>query len=271
MPNHLEPTNSLVNTDAQGQPTTTSLVVADGVNIQHKNVLELVRKHIDDFEEFGRVAFQTRVAGQSPNPTKFAVLNREHAMLLMTYMRNTEIVRDFKKRLIKAFIELEQRAMTDEMSELDEAKLVQRALQITYRQVKELEAANSEMAPKAAYYDEFVADEDLIQFRTLANQIGIQEKQLRETLIAKKWIYRIEGKRWSNKKNKIVTVNQYRAYAEKKHLFRLVPCHEAPRINGEVQQALKLTPRGVEAVTRLLDKTPVQMSLEGGENNGNDH
>lgn len=161
---------------------------------------------------------------------------------------------DKGKQARQYFIECEKRYQAGEMSELDEAKLVQRALQITYRQVRELEAVNAEMQPKASYFDEFVADEDLIQFRTLANQLGIKESALRQILIDHKWIYRVEGKRWSNKRNKIVNVYQYRAYAEKKPLFRLVPCHEAPRINGEVQQSLKLTPRGAEAVTKAVKK-----------------
>lgn len=159
---------------------------------------------------------------------------------------------DKGKQARQYFIECERRYQAGEMSELDEAKLVQKALQITYRQVRELEAVNAEMQPKANYFDEFVADEDLIQFRTLANQLEIKESELRQLLISHKWIYRMDGKRWSNKKNKIVNVYQYRAYAEKKHLFRLVPCHEAPRINGEVQQSLKLTPRGAESVTKAV-------------------
>lgn len=172
------------------------------------------------------------------------------------------------KQARRYFIECERRAQLGEMSELDEAKLVQRALQITYRQVQQLAAENADMAPKANYYDTFVADEDLIQFRTLANQLQVTEKQLRQMLIDHKWIYRLTGKRWSNKRNDIVTVYQYRAYAEKKHLFRLIPCHEAPRINGEVQQALKLTPQGAETVTRYMQKWQAQMVLDigtGGE------
>lgn len=169
---------------------------------------------------------------------------------------------DKGKQARQYFIECEKRYQAGEMSELDEAKLVQRALQITYRQVRELEAVNAEMQPKASYFDEFVADEDLIQFRTLANQLEIKESALRQILIDHKWIYRVEGKRWSNKRNKIVNVYQYRAYAEKKPLFRLVPCHEAPRINGEVQQSLKLTPRGAEAVTKAVKKWLRSPSVE---------
>ena len=170
------------------------------------------------------------------------------------------------KQARQYFIEVEKRYQAGEMNQLDEAKLVQRALQVTYRQVQELTAANEEMAPKAGYFDEFVADEDLIQFRSLANQLNIGERELRELLISKKWIYKLTGNRWSNKHDKIITVYQYRAYADKKHLFRLVPCHEAPRINGEVQQALKLTPRGAESVAAAIKKWgSVQTQLGGVE------
>ena len=172
---------------------------------------------------------------------------------------------DKGKQARQYFIECERRYRSGEMSELDEAKLVQRALQVTYRQVQELTAANAEMQPKASYYDEFVAAEDLIQFRTLANQLNIKEKDLRELLIQKKWIYRMSGQRWSNKREQVVTTHQYRAYADKKHLFRLIPCHEAPRVNGEVQQSLKLTPHGAEAVARAVKRWGSQLALPYGD------
>lgn len=125
----------------------------------------------------------------------------------------------------------------------------------------QLEAHNRQLTkqaeqnqPKVCYFDNFVADEDLIQFRTLATQCGLTEKRLRETLIHHRWIYRITGRRWSNKKARVVPVHQYRPMADKKHYFALVPCHEAPRIGGEVQQTLKLTPQGAEAVHRMLTR-----------------
>lgn len=55
---------SLVGASSNGEPITTSLIIAEGVGLQHKNVLETIRKNLPDFEEFGVVAFQTRVAGQ---------------------------------------------------------------------------------------------------------------------------------------------------------------------------------------------------------------
>lgn len=47
-------------TTHDGQPMTTSLIVAEGVGNRHKNVLELIRNNIEDFEEFGGVAFEPR-------------------------------------------------------------------------------------------------------------------------------------------------------------------------------------------------------------------
>ncbi|MFI5504492.1 Rha family transcriptional regulator [Corynebacterium kutscheri] len=103
-------TTSLVQKAPNGELTTTSEIIAEGVGIQHKNILETIRKNQTDFEEFGRVAFETRTfdtAGGSQQRT-IAILNREQAMLLMIYMRNNPIVRGFKKNLIKAFVTLER-------------------------------------------------------------------------------------------------------------------------------------------------------------------
>ena len=91
-----------------GTPTTTSTAIAEGTRTQHKNVLELVRKYQKDLEEFGRVAFQTRpfeTAGGIQNQ-EIARLNERQATLVMTYMRNTAIVRSFKKRLVKEFYDM---------------------------------------------------------------------------------------------------------------------------------------------------------------------
>ncbi|NKS94649.1 hypothetical protein GS472_24380 [Rhodococcus hoagii] len=133
-------------------------------------------------------------------------------------------------------------------------ELMARALVEAKQVLAAKDATIAELAPKAAYVDEFVADEDLIQFRTLANQLQIGEAALRETLIEHRWIYRVTGSRWSNSKGRKETIHQYRAFAEKKPYFRLRPLHKAPRVNGEVQQTLLLTPAGAEAVARNLSR-----------------
>lgn len=94
-----------------GEPMTTSLAIAEGVQIQHKNVLALIRKYVDDLDSFGRVAFETRpfeTAG-GKQWVDVAWLNEQQATFLLTLMRNSPIVIKFKKALVRAFFSLRDR------------------------------------------------------------------------------------------------------------------------------------------------------------------
>ena len=85
-------------TAEKGQPVTNSLAIAQGLDIQHKNVIAMVRKHIKRFEQFGLVAFETRarLAGQwGGGAVEVAILNEPQASLLLTMQRNTERFMDF--------------------------------------------------------------------------------------------------------------------------------------------------------------------------------
>lgn len=91
-----------------GQALTTSEIVAQGVGIQHKNLLALIRRYQPDFEEFGTPAFETRGSEGTADYQVFAILNEQQATLLVTYCKNTETVRKFKVALVKAFYEMRE-------------------------------------------------------------------------------------------------------------------------------------------------------------------
>lgn len=96
---------NLVKVEA-GEPLTTSLHIAEWTGIKHKNVLETLRKYAQQLSLFGRVAFETRpfeTAG-GVQEREVALLNEGQATLLMTFMRNTAQVVDFKVALVKAFL-----------------------------------------------------------------------------------------------------------------------------------------------------------------------
>ncbi|EJF96876.1 hypothetical protein MEI_01488 [Bartonella vinsonii subsp. arupensis Pm136co] len=108
---------NLVTINNAGIAVTTSLKIAEGVGNKHKTVIQLVRQNIKDFEELGRVAFE-----MLPFETKggiqkreIAILNESQATLLMTYMRNNETVRAFKKALVKAFYELKKQSIEHDL------------------------------------------------------------------------------------------------------------------------------------------------------------
>ena len=89
------------------EPMTTSLAIAEGTENTHKSIIQLVRKYVDDLQEFGTLAFEMRKSGGLP--TEIAYLNEPQATLLITFLRNSEIVVRFKVALVKAFYELRDR------------------------------------------------------------------------------------------------------------------------------------------------------------------
>jgi phage regulator Rha-like protein len=89
-----------------GEPLASSLVIARGMQARHKNMLELIRKHAASLEQFGPLAFETRVAKRPQgggSPTEYAMLNEQQAALLISLMRNSDEVVAFKVRLIREF------------------------------------------------------------------------------------------------------------------------------------------------------------------------
>lgn len=91
-----------------GESLTTSLAISEGVAGEHKHVIRLIRDNISDFKEFGGVSFQNapfETNGGIQN-REVALLNEQQATLLMTYMRNSSVVKQFKKALVKAFYEM---------------------------------------------------------------------------------------------------------------------------------------------------------------------
>lgn len=94
------------------EPMTTSLAIAEGTENSHKSVIQLVRKYVEDLQEFGSLAFEMRVMrqdGRGGEQGEVAFLNEQQATLLITYLRNTDTVRRFKIALVKAFYEMRDR------------------------------------------------------------------------------------------------------------------------------------------------------------------
>ena len=82
---------------------TDSLVIAEGTGNQHESVVRILTKHRKDFEDFGKLEFMDLKSGKRGRPTKVYLLSEEQATLLVTYLDNTDIVREFKKNLVHQF------------------------------------------------------------------------------------------------------------------------------------------------------------------------
>lgn len=251
---------------ADGALFVSSLTIAEGSGVQHKNVLELIASNIDDLEQFGRVAFQTRpfATAGGTQAQRIAYLNEQQSTLVMTYQRNTEQVKAFKLALVKAFFHMAQKLAATpalDLNAIDPRTLALAILEESDRAdaaEKALAAVESKVeadAPKVAYVEQFVARDDRITFRALAGNLNLPESDLRKLLIDKHWIYRETEQRWSDTEQKLKERNRYSAYADKKAYFQNVLSHDAPRFKGgDVMHTLKITPAGAEAIARLVAK-----------------
>lgn len=112
-------------------------------------------------------------------------------------------------------------------------------------------------APKVNYVELYVADSDLLKFRTVASTNNVAENWLRDLLVERDWIYVETESRFSERKGCKEIRRRYSAYSHKRQYFRPVEVHEAPRFKGEVMHTLKITPAGAEAIARLIGRGAV--------------
>ena len=91
-------------------PFTTSKVIAEFAGVQHHTVTRLIQQYENDLKEFGSLRFEIEVRKREVGATtaKTYHLTEEQATLLMTYLKNTEKVRAFKKELVRQFYAMRQ-------------------------------------------------------------------------------------------------------------------------------------------------------------------
>lgn len=165
-----------------GEARTTTLAIAEGTGIEHASIIKLLRNYTSDFEEFGKVGFEIQPSGKTNQPMQFAFLNQEQATLVMTYMRNSEIVRTFKKRLVKAFYEIANTAKIAAPTSLKDA------LKLAYEQqclIEEQSEKITEMLPKAEFFDTVAKSdqwEDMLTVAKTLNFVGMGRNNLMEFL-----------------------------------------------------------------------------------------
>ena len=121
---------NLVYLDGKKEPYTTSEIIAECADVQHHTITRLIRENKDDFEALGILGFKIHKLDGRGQPKKAYILNEQQATLLITYLKNTEPVREFKKNLVKAFFE-----MRDELSKFREQRALEKPTHKTLNDV----------------------------------------------------------------------------------------------------------------------------------------
>ena len=93
---------------SKAEVVTNHIVIAEYAGIERTSLRLLINKHKKDFEQFGKLIFEISTLPDSRGQkVKIYQLNRNQAMMI-TYLDNTEVVRNFKIALVKRFDEMEK-------------------------------------------------------------------------------------------------------------------------------------------------------------------
>ena len=130
--------------------------IAKGVGRDHDTIIKLVDRNKSDIEEFGRVGFEIRTLETNGGKQKqrVALLNEQQTTLLITYMRNNEVVRAFKKRLVYEFFSMR--------GELAKKKMDRNAARLEYKPMTDAIKHERESQGKQIAPHHFSNEADLI-------------------------------------------------------------------------------------------------------------
>lgn len=232
---------------------TTTLAIADGMDVEHKAVIQLVRNYCCDLEEFGLVTFEMapRPAGQHGGGNiEYALLNEQQSTLIMTYMKNTKIARSFKKRLVKAFFDLAKQPHIDPIAVLNDPAAM-RGLLLTYSEkvinletkVTERDKLISCIQPQADALQRFSLAEGSLCITDAAKTLQLQPKKMFSILQEQKWIYRRVGSdHWIGYQDKL----QQQLLEHKTTTVSRTDGSE------KISEQVRITPKGLSKLALLL-------------------
>ena len=95
--------NLLIMTSGK-EPVIESFVIAQRLGIENKAVNQMLRKYSERFKNKGKVTFKMSPSA-SGQKRRYALLNEEQCIFLLTLSRNTDKVVEFKDQLSKAFVD----------------------------------------------------------------------------------------------------------------------------------------------------------------------
>lgn len=175
------------------EPFTTSDVIAEFAGVQHHTITRLIQQHEDDFKEFGILRFEIEEIRGRGQPTKHYRLNEAQATLLMTYLKNTERVRAFKRELVRQFyamraelmkrqvyrLELKpiRRELTDVIQEVDDGRWsYKKYTDLAYKTAIGRNAAQlrkERNAPKTAKAVDYMTGDEIAKVAKRQSQIAV--------------------------------------------------------------------------------------------------
>ncbi|AJC87770.1 Rha family transcriptional regulator [Campylobacter insulaenigrae] len=144
--------NDLV-TNHNGALVTTQNDISTLTNNNENSIQKLIRIYKADLEEFGILEFENQLIINSKNVKnykKIYFLNEQQATLLLTYMKNSESVRNAKKILVFAFYQMKEKLKNLEQEQMQKLAFHQ---SLGYKSQLKQQKTNFKNQIKALKYD----------------------------------------------------------------------------------------------------------------------
>ena len=261
--------------EIQNELRVDSKTVSELLDIKHKNLISTIRKYLTEIEEhFGRVAFETAplITNGGIQDVTIAYLTEGQAIYVSSLSNNTDLVRTFKAKLVKAFLKVRESLLIQKtpktyLEALKELVLViedrdktKQTLQLKEEKLKE-ESEKVEVSlkiieeyqPKVEMYDALVSSEGSV---TLLEAANILEMGGRTTLIKRLKELKILQNSATNR------VIPYSYYAKEKWFITrenaIIDNADKPRL---VIQTF-VTPLGIDKLRKKLKSLETIKSVE---------
>lgn len=187
--------HEIITLTKDGVAVVDTITIADGVHVEHRAVLQLIRKYLHDFEAFGRVAFEMQPFETSGGTQKreIAWLTEDQTTLLFTFLKNTEIARKLKIRLVKAFREAREEIarlqQTPTLPDFTNPAIAARAWAEQYEKNQALIEQSKIDAPKVKWCDRVIAANEHMTITQAAKTLGYPPRKFKDYLRQIGFIY----------------------------------------------------------------------------------
>lgn len=173
----------LVKRNENGQAITSSLLVAQKFEKEHRNVIQSIRELLNSAENSALLSMfvESSYIAQNGKENPMFIMNRDGFNLLTMGFTGTKAL-NYKLEFIEAFNKMEAMLTSDEY-------ILMRSRQILEQKVSMLEARTEaqtkiiqEQAPKAEYYDNTLMSKDAMTTTQIAKELGMSAITLNKRL-----------------------------------------------------------------------------------------
>lgn len=174
------------------QAVTTSLILAEAFNKQHKNVIQAIEAKIEPAENsarYKRMFYEGIYTDKKGEQRKMYYLNRDGFTFIAMGFTGRK-ADEFKLKYIDAFNRMEEQIKKQPA----QYKLPQTYSEALIELAKEVEK-NEELQPKADKYDRYLSNKGLITITEIAKEYGMSGRELNKFLHEKGVIYK-RGNKW---------------------------------------------------------------------------